>query len=99
MTTIPLELGDIVSVTVDGLKLFVLATGLKHGEARAIPEGQNLATAVMILPSGGPNDVGTLMVCGPTKIAQPNQTIDRSRFNGPELCVDVNRVEEHFPKR
>lgn len=98
METLPLQLGDIVAVSVSGLKLMVLATSLKHAEGRAIPRGQTLASATMLVPSAGPNDLGALLVCGPSQVAQSGAQVQTSGFSGPDICVDVSAVEEHFPQ-
>ena len=98
METIPLQFGDIVAVSLSGLKLVILATQLKHAENRSIPEGTNLATAPMIVPSVGPNDAGMLLVCGPSKIVQPGAELRKSEIDGPEVCIDVHLIEDHYPQ-
>ncbi|TDT75167.1 hypothetical protein BDE40_1894 [Litoreibacter halocynthiae] len=94
--------GDIIMVTIAGLKTLMLIEAIRSAKIVRLLPGQTLADATRLLPDLSPNALNRIMLCGPVAqigmVPLTQELADELRFNAPEVCVYLEDVEDHLPK-
>jgi len=94
--------GDIVGVTIAGIKALLVVEAIRSAGIVRLPSGKTVADTSRFLPDISPNAVNRIMLCGPVApqgdVGPTPAQLQAMRFEAPQVCVFLEDVKQHFPK-